>query len=63
MHGLGKSMFFGYIIGITGCFVGMNTTGGTEGVGLSTTRAVVASAVGVLISDFLLSKLFIAIYG
>jgi len=63
MHGLGKSMFFGYIIGITGCFVGMNTTGGTEGVGLSTTRAVVASAVGVLVSDFLLSKLFIAIYG
>lgn len=63
LHGLGKSMFFGYIIGITGCFVGMTTTGGTEGVGLSTTRAVVASAVGVLISDFLLTKLFIAIYG
>ncbi len=63
LHGLGKSVCFGYIIGITGCFVGMHTTGGTEGVGLSTTRAVVASAVGVLISDFLLSKLFIAVYG
>lgn len=63
LHGLGKSLFFGYIIGITGCFVGMHTTGGTEGVGLSTTRAVVASAVGVLVSDFLLTKLFIALYG
>ncbi len=63
LHGLGKSLFFGYIIGITGCFVGLHTTGGTEGVGLSTTKAVVASAVGVLISDFMLTKLFIAIYG
>ncbi|MSP54381.1 MAG: ABC transporter permease [Myxococcales bacterium] len=63
LHGLGKSVFFGYTIGITGCFVGMNTTGGTEGVGLSTTKAVVASAIGVLVSDFLLTKLFIALYG
>ncbi len=63
LHGLGKSVFFGYMIAITGCFVGLHTTGGTEGVGLSTTKSVVAGAVGILISDFLLTKLFIALYG
>lgn len=63
MHGLMKSVFFGYAIGIIGCFVGMHTTGGTEGVGQATTRSVVATAVTLLISNFLLSKLFVSIYG
>lgn len=63
MHGLGKSVFFGYTIGIVGCYVGINTTGGTEGVGQSTTRSVVATAVTLLISNFLLTQLFLAIYG
>lgn len=63
VHGLGKSVFFGYFIGIIGCFVGMHTTGGTEGVGKATTRAVVWSAVTMLISDYLLTQLFLTIYG
>lgn len=63
MHGLMKSVFFGYAIGIIGCFVGMHTTGGTEGVGAATTRAVVATAITLLVSNFLLSKLFVSIYG
>lgn len=63
LHGLGKSVFFGYFIGIIGCFVGLNTTGGTEGVGQSTTRAVVASAITLLVSNYLLSTIFVAIYG
>lgn len=63
MHGLMKSVFFGYAIGIIGCFVGMNTTGGTEGVGQATTRSVVATAVTLLVSNFLLSKLFVSLYG
>lgn len=63
MHGLGKSVFFGFIIGIVGCWVGMHTSGGTEGVGKSTTLSVVASATTLLISDYLLTQTFLAIYG
>ena len=63
MHGLMKSVFFGYAIGIIGCFVGMHTTGGTEGVGHATTRSVVATAITLLVSNFLLSKLFVSLYG
>lgn len=63
VHGLGKSLFFGYFIGIIGCFVGLNTTGGTEGVGQSTTRAVVNISITVLVSNYLLTTIFVAIYG
>jgi len=62
-HGLGKSVFFGFFMGIIGCYVGMHTTGGTEGVGQSTTRAVVTSAVTILVSDYLLTQLFLKLYG
>jgi phospholipid/cholesterol/gamma-HCH transport system permease protein len=63
MHGLTKSVAFGYIVGIVGCYVGLNTHGGTEGVGNSTTRAVVMGAVGVLVSNFFLTQIYVAIYG
>jgi phospholipid/cholesterol/gamma-HCH transport system permease protein len=63
MHGLMKSIAFGYIIGITGCFIGLNTTGGTEGVGHSTTQAVVTGAIGLLVANFFLTKFFLALYG
>ncbi len=63
LHGLGKSLFFGYFIGVVGCFVGLNTTGGTEGVGQSTTLAVVNISITVLVSNFLLSTIFVALYG
>lgn len=62
-HGLGKSLFFGYFIGVIGCFVGLRTTGGTEGVGQSTTRAVVNISITVLVSNYLLSTIFVALYG
>ena len=57
--GLGKSIFFGYFIGIIACYNGMNATGGADGVGRATTRTVVACSVTVLISDFFLTKLFL----
>jgi len=43
--GLFKSATFGFTITLVGCVVGLATRGGAEGVGLSTTRAVVYSAV------------------
>ncbi len=54
--GLLKSMFFGGIIGTMGCYYGFATEGGAEGVGIATTRAVVASCVLVLISDYVLAN-------
>jgi len=54
--GLLKAVFFGSIIGTMGCYYGFATEGGAEGVGLATTRAVVASCVLVLISDYVLAN-------
>lgn len=63
MHGLAKSVFFGYFIGIIGCYMGMKTSGGTAGVGRSTTETVVFTSVVVLTSNFLLTKIFLVLYG
>jgi phospholipid/cholesterol/gamma-HCH transport system permease protein len=59
LAGIAKTPFFGYIISIVGCHFGLRTTGGTEGVGQSTTRTVVAISIVILIADFVLTKLFI----
>lgn len=58
MVGINKTFVFGLIIGLTGCYYGLNTTGGTQGVGQSTTKAVVTSSILITIFDFVLTKLF-----
>ena len=58
-HGLIKSIFFGYIIGIVGCNYGLRTWGGTRGVGRATTESVVVIAVTILIADFFLTKMLL----
>ena len=63
LHGLSKSVFFGYLIGVIGCWNGLRTFGGTEGVGIATTRTVVFISVSILVSDFVLTRIFLAIYG
>jgi phospholipid/cholesterol/gamma-HCH transport system permease protein len=57
--GIGKTFFFGFIIAITGCYYGLKTQGGTQGVGQATTRAVVTSSILITISDFVLTKMFL----
>jgi phospholipid/cholesterol/gamma-HCH transport system permease protein len=52
-----KTIVFGYLIGVTGCYCGMTAHGGTEGVGRAATRGVVYSTFLVLISDVLLVRL------
>jgi phospholipid/cholesterol/gamma-HCH transport system permease protein len=52
-----KTTVFGYLIAVTGCYFGMNATGGTEGVGVAATRGVVVSTLLVLISNVVLVKL------
>jgi phospholipid/cholesterol/gamma-HCH transport system permease protein len=60
VEGLFKPAFFGLIIALTGCYVGLNTRGGAEGVGNSAKRAVVLSSVLILMSDFFITKIFVA---
>jgi phospholipid/cholesterol/gamma-HCH transport system permease protein len=52
-----KTIVFGYLIAATGCFFGMQTSGGTEGVGRAATRGVVYSILLVLVSNVVLVKL------
>jgi phospholipid/cholesterol/gamma-HCH transport system permease protein len=62
IQGLVKPLFYGYILSSIGCFYGMRTTGGTQGVGSSTIKAVVTSSVLILFVDFLLTQLLLALF-
>jgi phospholipid/cholesterol/gamma-HCH transport system permease protein len=53
----GKTVVFGYLTGVAGCFYGMTAEGGTEGVGRAATRGVVLSILLVLLSNVLLVRL------
>jgi phospholipid/cholesterol/gamma-HCH transport system permease protein len=59
--GLAKTPIFGFIISIVGCYFGLSTTGGTEGVGRSTTRTVVAVSIAILVADFFLTRIFVSV--
>ena len=63
VEGLTKPIFSGFIIATIGCFYGLRTMGGTRGVGKSTTQAVVASSVLIILCDFLVTQLMIGIFG
>ncbi len=56
-YGLIKSLVFGAVVGLIGCYKGFNTEGGAEGVGKATTGAVVVSCMLILILDYFLSAL------
>ncbi|MEI6245289.1 MAG: ABC transporter permease [Acidobacteriota bacterium] len=61
--GLIKPFFLGFVLVSIGCYVGLQTKGGTQGVGRATTNAVVAGSVVVLAVDFLVTKLlFMVMY-
>jgi phospholipid/cholesterol/gamma-HCH transport system permease protein len=61
LQGLIKPVFFGFVIALVGCFTGLQTTGGTEGVGRSTTQAVVGASVLILVLDFFITRFLIGI--
>ena len=56
--GIVKAVLFGLLIGNSGCYYGFNVHGGAEGVGRATTRAVVLSAVLILLLDFVIALIF-----
>ena len=61
LHGLIKSGVFALLIVTVSCYTGLKTTGGAEGVGKSTTAAVVHSMVLVLVGDYFVSALLVAL--
>jgi phospholipid/cholesterol/gamma-HCH transport system permease protein len=61
IQGLTKPILFGAVIAMCGCYYGLATTGGTEGVGESTTRTVVASSISILILDYFITQLLLSI--
>jgi phospholipid/cholesterol/gamma-HCH transport system permease protein len=63
LQGLVKPVFFGFIIASIGCYFGMTTRGGTQGVGRSTTQAVVWASVLIIVIDFIITRFMIGIFG
>jgi phospholipid/cholesterol/gamma-HCH transport system permease protein len=60
-QGMLKPFAFAIVISLVGCFYGIRTTGGTQGVGLATTQAVVVSSVWVFVIDAIITQIFVSI--
>jgi len=59
LQGLLKPFLFAIVIALVGCFYGMRTTGGTQGVGRATTKAVVVASVWIFVITSMLDPLFV----
>jgi phospholipid/cholesterol/gamma-HCH transport system permease protein len=59
--GIAKTVVFAFAVGIVSCHNGLETRGGADGVGTATTETVVAVAISVLVLDFFLTKLLMAL--
>lgn len=57
--GLIKACVFGFLISVMGCYYGFKSRGGAQGVGAATRSAVVASAVAILASNYVMTSLFV----
>lgn len=58
ISGLVKAAFFGFLIALMGCYHGYYAKGGAQGVGQSTTYAVVSSSILILLSNYFITELF-----
>lgn len=61
IQGLLKPFTFAIVIALVGCYYGMRTTGGTQGVGLATTRAVVVASIWIFVLTFFIGKFFVSV--
>jgi phospholipid/cholesterol/gamma-HCH transport system permease protein len=59
VQGLLKPFIFGMIISLVGCYFGLQTTGGTQGVGRSTTQAVVTAQIWIIVVTFFIGRIFV----
>jgi len=55
-----KAVAFGLLIGLVATYMGMRSERSTEAVGVATTRTMVAGVLGILVVDFILTKVFLA---
>lgn len=62
VQGLTKPFVFGGIISLVACYHGLKTSGGTEGVGLATTRTVVTASILILVVDYFLTQILLALF-
>lgn len=58
MASLTKAAVFGFFISLMGCYHGFNTRGGAQGVGISTTNAVVSACIMILLSNYVVTEMF-----
>jgi phospholipid/cholesterol/gamma-HCH transport system permease protein len=61
--GLMKPLVFGFIVATIGCYYGLSTKGGTQGVGRSTTEAVVAAMILIIVVDVFVTRFLMVILG
>jgi len=61
--GLAKPVVFGFIVATIGCYYGLSTKGGTQGVGRATTEAVVASMILIIAVDVFITRLLMVTLG
>jgi phospholipid/cholesterol/gamma-HCH transport system permease protein len=59
-QGLIKPFVFAFVVALVGCWYGLNTTGGTQGVGRATTQAVVGASVLIFVLTFFITKIFVS---
>ncbi len=57
LPGIGKTIAFGYIIGVIGSYQGFNAARGTEGVGRAATSAVVLASLNIIFLDMVIIQL------
>jgi phospholipid/cholesterol/gamma-HCH transport system permease protein len=62
LQGLIKSVFFGFLVTLIGCYQGFNASGGGRGVGIGTTRAVVMGSVSTLVLDYFLTDILLSVF-
>ena len=61
IFGLLKPLVFAIVISMIGCYYGLRTSGGTQGVGRSTTQAVVAATILIFLLDLIITKIFVSL--
>jgi len=59
-QGLLKPFVFSFAVSLVGCYYGLRTTGGTQGVGRATTQAVVVASVLIFVLTFFVTQIFVS---
>ena len=61
VQGLVKPLIFGVILSVLACYHGLRARGGTAGVGIATTNAVVSASITILVADYFLTQLLLVL--